>query len=45
VLTAYGSANLEREARQSGADAFFAKPVPLPLLASTVERFVSEARR
>jgi DNA-binding NtrC family response regulator len=40
VLTAYGSPDLEEEARQSGADAFFAKPMALPVLASTVERFV-----
>jgi len=41
VLTAYGSPDLEEEARQSGADAFFAKPMALPVLASMVERFVS----
>ena len=40
VLTAYGSPDLEVEARECGADAFFAKPMALPVLASTVERFV-----
>src|SRR5262245_37616289 len=40
VLTAYGSPDLEEEARQCGADAFFAKPMALPVLASTVEQFV-----
>jgi DNA-binding response OmpR family regulator len=44
VLTAYGSAQLEQEARESGADAFFAKPMALPSLASMVEAFVSDRR-
>src|SRR5262245_12909505 len=45
VLTAYGSPDLEEEARQSGADAFFAKPMALPVLASTVEKFVGGPAR
>jgi len=44
VLTAYGSAHLEQEARESGADAFFAKPMALPVLASMIESFVSGQR-
>jgi DNA-binding response OmpR family regulator len=33
ILTAFGSPEVEREARRRGADAFLHKPVPLPELA------------
>jgi DNA-binding NtrC family response regulator len=37
VLTAYGSAELEDEARQYGADAFLRKPKPLSQVAQVVQ--------
>jgi two-component system response regulator HydG len=37
VLTAYGSAEIEDEARQCGADAFLRKPKPLSQLAQVIE--------
>jgi len=37
VLTAYGSAEIENEARQCGADVFLRKPKPLSQLAQVVE--------
>lgn len=40
VLTAYGSLELEREARRRGADAFLEKPVPLSELASEALRLL-----
>lgn len=37
VLTAYGSAEMEDEARRSGADAFLRKPKPLSQVAQVVQ--------
>jgi DNA-binding NtrC family response regulator len=37
VLTAYGSAEIEDEARRCGADAFLRKPKPLSQVAQVVE--------
>jgi DNA-binding response OmpR family regulator len=37
VLTAYGSADIEDEARRSGADAFLRKPKPLSQVAQVVQ--------
>ena len=37
VLTAYGSAEVEEEAKRQGADAFLRKPKPLSQLAQIVE--------
>ncbi|MGH9883653.1 MAG: response regulator [Pyrinomonadaceae bacterium] len=37
VLTAYGSADMEDEARQCGADAFLRKPKPLSQVAQVVQ--------
>jgi DNA-binding NtrC family response regulator len=37
VLTAYGSADMEDEARQRGADAFLRKPKPLSQVAQVVQ--------
>jgi DNA-binding NtrC family response regulator len=37
VLTAYGSAEMEDEARQCGADAFLRKPKPLSQVAQVVQ--------
>ncbi len=41
IVTAYGSPETEREARQRGADAFFHKPVRLPDLARVVARLIA----
>lgn len=37
VLTAYGSADMENEARECGADAFLRKPKPLSQVAQVVQ--------
>jgi CheY-like chemotaxis protein len=37
VLTAYGSAEVEDEAKRCGADAFLRKPKPLSQVAQVVE--------
>lgn len=37
VLTAYGSAEMENEARRCGADAFLRKPKPLSQVAQVVQ--------
>jgi DNA-binding NtrC family response regulator len=37
VLTAYGSVEMENEARQAGADAFLRKPKPLSQVAQVVQ--------
>jgi DNA-binding response OmpR family regulator len=44
VLTAYGSAETEDEARQSGADAILRKPTPLSQVAQVVQGLI-ESRR
>jgi DNA-binding NtrC family response regulator len=40
VLTAYGSAEMEDEARSSGADAFLRKPIPLSQVAQVVQGLI-----
>jgi DNA-binding NtrC family response regulator len=40
VLTAYGSAEMEEEARRSGADAFLRKPKPLSQVAQVVQGLI-----
>lgn len=40
VLTAYGSAETEEEARRSGADAFLRKPAPLSQVAQVVQGLI-----
>jgi len=45
VLTAYGSAEIENEARQCGADAFLRKPKPLSQLAQVVEGLLESPSR
>ncbi|CAN5856124.1 hypothetical protein BH18ACI4_BH18ACI4_06590 [soil metagenome] len=40
VLTAYGSAEMEDEARRSGADAFLRKPKPLSQVAQVVQGLI-----
>jgi two-component system nitrogen regulation response regulator GlnG len=40
VLTAYGSAEMEDEARRCGADAFLRKPTPLSQVAQVVQGFI-----
>jgi CheY-like chemotaxis protein len=42
VLTAYGSPQLEMEARRRGADAFLHKPKPLSEVAEVVARLLEE---
>jgi DNA-binding NtrC family response regulator len=37
VLTAYGSTDMENEARECGADAFLRKPMPLSQVAQVVQ--------
>lgn len=45
VLTAYGSAEVEEEARQSGADAFLRKPKPLSQVAQVVQGLIESPPR
>jgi two-component system response regulator PilR (NtrC family) len=43
LLTAFGSAEMEREALRRGADAFLQKPQPLSELAALVEALIGSA--
>ena len=45
VLTAYGSAEVENEAKASGADAFLRKPQPLSQVAQVVRGLIESPRR
>jgi len=45
VLTAYGSAEVELEAKASGADAFLRKPQPLSQVAQVVRGLIESPRR
>lgn len=45
VLTAYGSAELEDEARRCGADAFLRKPKPLSQVAQVVQGLIEAPPR
>jgi CheY-like chemotaxis protein len=45
VLTAYGSSEVESEARASGADAFLRKPQPLSQVAQVVRGLIESPRR
>ena len=45
VLTAYGSAEMEEEARRSGADAFLRKPKPLSEVAQVVQGLIESPSR
>lgn len=45
VLTAYGSAEIEEEARRCGADAFLRKPKPLSQVAQVVEGLIESPPR
>jgi len=45
VLTAYGSAEMEEEARRCGADAFLRKPKPLSQVAQVVEGLIESPPR
>jgi DNA-binding NtrC family response regulator len=45
VLTAYGSAEIEDEARRCGADAFLRKPKPLSQVAQVVQGLLESPRR
>ena len=45
VLTAYGSAEVEDEARRSGADAFLRKPKPLSQVAQVVQGLIESPPR
>jgi len=45
VLTAYGSAEVELEAKASGADAFLRKPQPLSQVAQVVSGLIESPRR
>lgn len=45
VLTAYGSAEVESEAKASGADAFLRKPQPLSQVAQVVRGLIELPRR
>jgi DNA-binding response OmpR family regulator len=42
LLTAYGSSEVEAEARRTGVDAFLHKPLPLPELAQIVVGLLGE---
>jgi len=44
VLTAYGSAEIEDEARRCGADAFLRKPKPLSQVAQVVQGLLDSPR-
>jgi ActR/RegA family two-component response regulator len=45
VLTAYGSAEIEAEARRAGADAFLQKPKPLSQVAQVVQGLIESPRK
>jgi len=45
VLTAYGSRDVENEAKASGADAFLRKPQPLSQVAQVVRGLIESPRR
>ena len=45
VLTAYGSAEIEDEARRCGADAFLRKPKPLSQVAQVVQGLIEAPSR
>lgn len=45
VLTAYGSAEMEEEARRCGADAFLRKPKPLSQVAQVVQGLIESPPR
>jgi DNA-binding NtrC family response regulator len=45
VLTAYGSAEMEEEARRCGADAFLRKPKPLSQVAQVVQGLIEAPPR
>lgn len=45
VLTAYGSAEMEDEARRCGADAFLRKPKPLSQVAQVVQGLIESPSR
>jgi len=45
VLTAYGSAEIEDEARRCGADAFLRKPKPLSQVAQVVQCLIESPQR
>jgi ActR/RegA family two-component response regulator len=45
VLTAYGSSEVETEAKESGADAFLRKPQPLSQVAQVVRGLLESPRR
>ena len=45
VLTAYGSAEIEAEARRAGADAFLQKPKPLTQVAQVVQGLIESPRK
>ena len=44
VLTSYGSAEVEAEAREAGADAFLRKPKPLSQVAQVVQGLIESPR-
>ncbi|HET9527211.1 MAG TPA: response regulator [Pyrinomonadaceae bacterium] len=44
VLTSYGSAEIEEEARRAGADAFLRKPKPLSQVAQVVQGLIESPR-
>jgi len=44
VLTSYGSAEVEEEARRAGADAFLRKPKPLSQVAQVVQGLIESPR-
>ena len=45
ILTAYGSAEVEDEARRCGADAFLRKPKPLSQVAQVVQGLIESPPR
>jgi ActR/RegA family two-component response regulator len=45
ILTAYGSAEIEDEARRCGADAFLRKPKPLSQVAQVVQGLIEAPSR
>jgi DNA-binding NarL/FixJ family response regulator len=45
ILTAYGSSEIEDEARLLGADAFLRKPQPLSQVAQVVRGLIESPRR
>ena len=44
VLTSYGTAEVEAEAREAGADAFLRKPKPLSQVAQVVQGLIESSR-